>query len=166
MNTKVRCSVCKGYFDREDAVWSKGNLQRICSDVCLQRHFDRRRTPRKGTTSPTLPRVGRTPKVEVGVRLEVHERDRHCRFCGGRGSQCHHIIYRSQGGPDVAINLILLCAACHARVHTSKDAYQPLLLAYIWLLYVEGVKLTIPEVARRLDRLGLLTELQGERLAG
>lgn len=165
MNSKVRCSICKNYVDRADVVWSN-NISRICSAGCLDQHFGRQRRSQKATRTSTLPRTARTPKVEVAVRFEVRKRDTCCRFCGARGTQCHHIIYRSQGGPDVIGNLVLLCASCHALVHTSKEAFQPLLLGYLWLLYVEGRKLTIPEVARVLQRLGLLTELQQERLAG
>lgn len=162
---KVRCSVCKTYIDREDAVWSN-NVSRICSDDCLDVHFGRRQHQRKVTRTPVLPRVPREPKVPVAVRLEVKERDRCCRWCGDHGSQCHHIIYRSQGGPDDVGNLILLCAVCHARAHSSKEAFQPLLLGYIWLLYAQGAQFTIPEVAAVAYRRGWLTELQQERLAG
>lgn len=34
--------------------------------------------------------------------------------------QRHHVVPRSQGGDDVAENLVPLCAACHRRV-TGND---------------------------------------------
>lgn len=53
-----------------------------------------------------------------------------CRWCGAPGTEVHHIVYRSSGGPDVATNLIFLCGECHMRAHSSKAAYQPLLLGF------------------------------------
>ena len=37
-----------------------------------------------------------------------------CEVCGSKsGLQKHHIVKRSQGGPDTLLNLILLCWECH-----------------------------------------------------
>ncbi|HEY0009661.1 MAG TPA: HNH endonuclease signature motif containing protein [Tepidisphaeraceae bacterium] len=52
-----------------------------------------------------------------------------CRACGAkpearetyhRGFQYHHVRHRSEGGPDVAENLVLLCGACHDDHHRGK----------------------------------------------
>jgi Holliday junction DNA helicase RuvB len=43
-----------------------------------------------------------------------------CRSCGSRRQlMVHHIVWRSQGGPTRAWNLICLCARCHALVHAA-----------------------------------------------
>lgn len=169
MNSKVRCKQCRQYFDRTEAVWFN-TVQHICSDGCLaefmaasQRH---RPPPRLVTTTPRKPRKPRQDKVPVEMRFEVKARDGCCRWCGHRGTQVHHIQYRSQGGKAVLHNLIALCADCHRRAHSSKEAFQPLLLGYIWLLYAQGVQMTIPEVAALAFRRGWLTDLQRDRLAG
>ena len=50
---------------------------------------------------------------------EVRERDGFCcARCGQGGSlHVHHRVPRSQGGMDIAANLITLCHACHRYVH-------------------------------------------------
>jgi 5-methylcytosine-specific restriction endonuclease McrA len=35
--------------------------------------------------------------------------------------QGHHRLLRAQGGPDIIENCMLLCAACHRRVHESPE---------------------------------------------
>lgn len=53
----------------------------------------------------------------------VRDRDNNscrCPFCEGNSpidSAPHHIIYKSQGGPDEAWNLITLCMSCHDKIH-------------------------------------------------
>lgn len=163
---KVRCKNCRGYFDRTEAVWFN-SVSHICSEPCMNEFLAaqkaRKNTPRMATRTPRKPRAPREQKVPVEMRFEVKERDGCCRWCGDRGTQCHHIIYRAQGGPAVLHNLISLCAQCHARAHSSKETYQSVLLAYIWILYVEGRRLTIPQCARDLESRGLLSEQQRAR---
>lgn len=69
----------------------------------------------------------------------------------------HHIRFRSQGGKDWDSNLITLCAPCHLNVAHGPNArtFRELFRAYLWLLYVEGRSMFIPEVAKYLDRIGL-----------
>ena len=79
----------------------------------------RRRTP--------LRRVGKNKK-RVGVPKDVYAlvvgRDRFCQgqkhapevSCWGRLDP-HHILRKSQGGPDTVDNLVLLCRAHHDHVH-------------------------------------------------
>lgn len=45
--------------------------------------------------------------------------NRVCRGCGSgrQGMHAHHIVPRSQGGDDVAANIVPLCAHCHERWH-------------------------------------------------
>lgn len=41
-----------------------------------------------------------------------------CCACGGRESlEHHHLVPRSEGGPDTEINLLTLCCTCHGLVH-------------------------------------------------
>lgn len=62
-------------------------------------------------------------RIPVSVRVEVEERS--CGVCEalidgvcvGRVSHLHHIRRRSQGGEDVAANLLALCAFCHEHIH-------------------------------------------------
>jgi 5-methylcytosine-specific restriction endonuclease McrA len=46
-----------------------------------------------------------------------------CRSCGSRNAlHEHHIVFRSQQGPDEAWNLITLCSSCHDGIHKDvKD---------------------------------------------
>ena len=47
--------------------------------------------------------------------------DGRCEYCGGiPGVDSHHIKSRARGGTHDIENLILLCRACHRRVHNGK----------------------------------------------
>jgi hypothetical protein len=50
---------------------------------------------------------------------EVFERDNwRCRVCRYRHDlHAHHIVFRSQGGPDASHNLLTICSDCHEAVH-------------------------------------------------
>ena len=56
-----------------------------------------------------------------------------CRSCFSRNSlHVHHIIFRSQQGPDEAWNLVTLCSSCHDGVHKDvKDGQYGLTLKVI-----------------------------------
>ena len=43
-----------------------------------------------------------------------------CEYCGKRGQEIHHILYRSRGGDNNKNNLILLCRVCHGTVSILK----------------------------------------------
>ena len=49
-----------------------------------------------------------------------------CALCGKKGTQIHHIVYKSEDRSkiDDIDNLILLCTECHQRVHSNKDYWQ------------------------------------------
>jgi predicted restriction endonuclease len=47
------------------------------------------------------------------------EIDKYCKGCGDELIVPHHIIYRSQGGPDELWNLISLCVECHHKAHNG-----------------------------------------------
>jgi len=43
-----------------------------------------------------------------------------CECCGRESNDCHHIIFRSQGGEDKIENLIGLCRKHHDLAHNHK----------------------------------------------
>lgn len=64
----------------------------------------------------------RLPEKEYKVLCKVIlQRDAwKCRCCGSRNAlHVHHIIFRSQQGPDTTWNLITLCSSCHDGVHVD-----------------------------------------------
>jgi hypothetical protein len=47
-------------------------------------------------------------------------RCRNFRCCMRNGLSVHHVIYRSECGPDETWNLVTLCIDCHSAVHAYK----------------------------------------------
>lgn len=164
-NTRAKCTNCKGYYPQPTFYYSNA-LQRFCTEKCFI-EYQIRKTPNKtAVKAKKAAKRSHPPKIPVDLRIRIKQRDEFaCRWCGKPGQECHHIHYRSEGGANEPSNLILLCMSCHAKAHSSKEAYKPLLLATIWMHYVEGKVLTVPSVAKHLERRGLLTPLQQERLA-
>jgi hypothetical protein len=75
----------------------------------------------------------------TAVRQEVIARDQgFCRLCGmfqGYRGCRHHIVYRSQGGLDVVLNLVTLgwlpgSCCCHQRAHSHPE-WRELLLEVV-----------------------------------
>lgn len=130
-----RCRTCREYI-AESEVHRWVNLGAVCSEDC-ERALFRKQKKRKQAQASKKRNSTPTP-----LRKTVKERDGYsCRMCGvERSLQVHHIFFRSQGGEDVEHNLITLCHACHEKVHSDKKRWQPPLLAWIWLTYVEGMK--------------------------
>lgn len=157
-NTKARCSGCRQYKIRSEL--TKVGLSGVCSDECRKLLIERHKT-KVLRQQANRERKNYRPRVPSGVRKSVRNRDQGCKYCGAASGrlELHHITYRSQGGPDKTWNLIVLCDAHHRLVHTKKRYWQPVLRAYIWLAYVEGLKvLTIPQVEKLLKKRGLLPE--------
>ena len=72
----------------------------------------------------------RKKDISKNTREQVKEQFKgKCALCGGRGIQQHHIEYRSENKDkiDDVDNLILLCVECHAKVHSNKKKWQPIL---------------------------------------
>lgn len=96
-----------------------------------------RKPPHASTKEAGLPatkkKVKRQGKPSSGfsaeVRQEALERDRCCQAagvwplvrCGGR-LHVHHVLLRSQGGPDVLDNALVLCAVHHQIAHDVDRA--------------------------------------------
>lgn len=60
----------------------------------------------------------RTPADRYTALLDSGFR---CLACGtSRSLECHHILPRSQGGPDGSENLAVLCAECHSTVTSGR----------------------------------------------
>jgi 5-methylcytosine-specific restriction endonuclease McrA len=78
--------------------------------------------------------------IPSAIRKQVADRDKgHCRWCGAaQGLHQHHVDYRSEGGGHTEYNLLSLCHVCHAKAHSNKRLYQPLLRAVVWMHYVTG----------------------------
>ncbi len=52
------------------------------------------------------------------LQAEVLDRDGGCVVCGAwTDHPPHHVKYRSEGGKDVAENMVTLCPDCHYEVH-------------------------------------------------
>lgn len=62
----------------------------------------------------------------VKIKPMVLDRDDYkCVICGSTDRiQVHHIKERSQGGANVANNLITLCYKCHCKKHENEDVYK------------------------------------------
>jgi 5-methylcytosine-specific restriction endonuclease McrA len=69
---------------------------------------------------PKAARLQLDPVSYGALRQQVLRRDGwRCQCCGTMTNlEVHHREFRSQGGDDSELNLITLCAACHARVHS------------------------------------------------
>lgn len=65
--------------------------------------------------------------------------------------ECHHIVYRSQGGADAQDNLISLCPTHHALVHSNKKQWMPVLSKTLELGR-RGKSLSVLQVQRWLER--------------
>lgn len=115
MANKLRCSSCREFFQREN-IWRTDGIQSFCSYICFAKKKKGPARKSKKSISPQL-------------RRQVQERDRsQCRMCRSTVSELHHVIYRSEGGENLAGNLISLCRYCHERVHSNKGVFQSILV--------------------------------------
>lgn len=146
-NSKLRCSNCRDYFPR-DSFYRPGAHSESCFLEFQQKARNKR--ARKETNRLQFHRDHKGKVLPVELRRRIRRRDlNRCRYCGTSFDLAvHHIIYRSQGGPDDEHNLITLCMACHELIHSDKDRFMPLCLGYIWALLVEGRQVTIPQLER------------------
>lgn len=151
---KVKCTVCKEYVLREMAIRS-GPVS-FCSEACVTAAWTNRKVyngPSASTSETSTPRRIRSRSGVSGeVRRATFEADGNkCRFCGSSQSaiECHHVLYRSEGGPHTRDNLLSLCSRCHARVHSDKKRYQQLALGVIWLREVEQNRWTTIRMLER-----------------
>lgn len=145
MNTKKRCSSCRDFFPAESML--RQGLAGVCSDECLTALQNKARAKRERRKIHKAARLKYGRRLSGELRDKVKTRDAQCcRYCGVSGElQCHHVMYRSQGGPDRLSNLITLCPADHALMHTNKKLYQPALLLCLMMFEQRDVMLTVPQ---------------------
>lgn len=148
-----RCAGCRNRYPL--LPYGQVGLSQVCSADCRtivqQGNTNELRSSR--SSSPKKP--ARKDDVPAQVRAAVLLRDRgRCRYCGVQSSHLHHVAYRSEGGPHVVSNLIVLCSVCHSMVHSSKAYWKPLLLEVLRILD-EGRSVTLAEVERRQARVRL-----------
>lgn len=75
-------------------------------------------------------RKKRDNKLYAVTRKQAYERDNGlCVICGSMATQCHHIVFRSQGGLSGLKNLACLCTDCHHQAHSvfAKEIRKNLL---------------------------------------
>lgn len=61
-------------------------------------------------------------KFSKMVRDEIKEKNNNlCQMCGRLAFHLHHCMPRSRGGRNVFTNAVLLCAACHRKVHADES---------------------------------------------
>lgn len=72
-----------------------------------------------GTDGEVLDLGRATRSFTRAQRLALHERDGGCAACGlpGAYAEAHHLVWWSRGGRTDLHNGVLLCTACHHRVH-------------------------------------------------
>lgn len=146
MNSKFRCSGCREYrpmeLRRRHGSWVVCSVE--CLWKCQERHDGRQH----------VRIIAKPERLSPKDKRAIRRRDGDvCRWCGKTSNlHVHHVDYRSELGLDEPHNLITLCGEHHDKAHSNKRLYKPLLKAYIWLLYVEGRRATIPQIARWLER--------------
>lgn len=89
--------------------------RRICCDAGVCRVVSAGR-------SEVLDLGRRTRLVTPAQRRALVVRDRGCRWCGtpAAWAEAHHVKHWADGGATDLKNLILLCGACHQRVHEGR----------------------------------------------
>lgn len=89
--------------------------------------------PRKGPLRRGLPLVSKrtgnrryaSAREAVRARAKGWCEIRVSGVCAGKGTEAHHRLRRSQGGPDHPDNLAWSCDACHRHVHDNPEwAYR------------------------------------------
>lgn len=88
----------------------------------------RRKTPlKRNTPIRTRSKLLRRTRTRDWIKVKRHVLDRadhRCEariegVCLGRARDAHHLVLRSQGGPDEPWNLASLCRPCHEHVHQN-----------------------------------------------
>lgn len=154
-NSHVRCNVCRNYFKSEEMYRTGlGGFGGVCSEECFETYLEKYRKKRARRKEHREMKYTSPTRIPGSVRDRVRRRDDDkCQWCGSlQDLQIHHVRYRSEGGPDHQKNLITLCAAHHEMAHSNKKKYQPVLLLWLWYLYVKLGKVTVPQAFRLATR--------------
>lgn len=139
---RTKCTNCRDFFPKGTERWSN-QLQRICSEECLNEYMEARRLKSRAASKKAPKKYSKRKLEQIippELRHAVKKRDGHCRCCGRQGHEIHHVLFRSQGGANERSNLIFLCHECHHTHAHGPEAkrYRRLFRAYIWLAEVEG----------------------------
>ena len=66
---------------------------------------------------------------EKEIYSTIAEEEPYCMLCGkGYNLNIHHIRYGRVGRHTYFGNIIRLCIDCHAKVHSNKRKWQPILI--------------------------------------
>lgn len=164
MRTWVRCRACGARKDRGYCV--PYGLGWCCDTECRwvaeqSRHARIRGEKPRQTRDLALPVRGdesgkrAKTRTEPSTEAKARIRDRDggiCRWCGSSTDlHVHHIEYRSEGGKHGERNLVTLCGKDHAKVHSSKYRWQPILLELMHQHYDMSRYLTVPQVVALLE---------------
>lgn len=92
----------------------------------------------------------------ANTRAYVLDRDGHaCRHCKGKSKdnrlEAHHIVYRSDGGPDDESNLVTLCKECHGKVHSGVIKLKPAAVGKPVLRHATQMNSIRIQLLKRLD---------------
>ena len=58
-------------------------------------------------------------------------RDKGCIICGNPNAVRHHVIFRSRGGNDSELNIVLLCTKHHHSAHRNQPKYEKIFIEYL-----------------------------------
>ena len=132
---KIRCSNCKEYVYRDEAI--RFGLASFCSQVCVEEKRTRTRSSSTAKAPGSRKRSHRTEGFPPEIKEAILAADRYkCRACNSKTGHlhCHHIVYRSEGGQHTIDNGVTLCDDCHLYVvHANKKRFQPLLKKLVLL---------------------------------
>lgn len=68
-------------------------------------------------------------KDEKSVYEHINATEKWCQLCGSPYNlNRHHIRYGAGGRKTYIGNIIVLCEACHRKVHANKKLWQPFLI--------------------------------------
>lgn len=69
-----------------------------------------------------VPKKAKRGQFDEITRKKIIERDDgRCQECGLKGEEIHHVLFKSRGGRGVYTNGLLLCHACHRRLHDKTE---------------------------------------------
>ena len=54
-----------------------------------------------------------------------------CIICGNPRIQMHHVVFRSRGGNDSELNIVLLCTKHHHSAHRNQPKYEKIFIEYL-----------------------------------
>lgn len=81
-----------------------------------------KRTPIRSMSAKRRAKLGAYRKARLFVEARCHGRcEARLVGCDGTGDQAHHVLRRSQGGPDTPENLLWCCSTCHQNIHANPE---------------------------------------------